>query len=389
MNWRYLAIVLPGLLALTAPAAAHRLDQYLQATTITVAADRIALDLRLTPGVGVAGPILAELDADGNGVISTAEEDAEATRVIDALSATVDDQTAPLALVASTYPLVQDLRAGTGNIVLSLTVPMPAGNGPHSFDFENRYRGDISVYLVNTLIPADASIGITGQQRNQNQSSYRLDFTVGAVAGVQAPAVTQQALAGEAQSATAVEFFWQGVHHILTGYDHLLFVAALVLGAASLWDLVKIATAFTVAHSLTLTLAVLQLVHLPGSIVEPLIAASIVVVALQNIFWPDRARGWSRLIVAFIFGLFHGLGFAGGLLELMNQLPRQTILIAILAFSVGIELGNQLVIVPTYAMLAALRRSSHQTQQPRRLQQAGSTLISLAGTYFLWTALTG
>ena len=116
-------------------------------------------------------------------------------------------------------------------------------------------------------------------------------------------------------------YIWHGARHILTGYDHLLFLGALVLAATTLWDLVAVVTAFTVAHSLTLTLAALQIVRLPERLVEPVIAASIVCVGLQNIFWPRQARGYTRLAVAFVFGLFHGLGFAGGLLDVMHQMP--------------------------------------------------------------------
>jgi hypothetical protein len=106
----------------------------------------------------------------------------------------------------------------------------------------------------------------------------------------------------------AREYLHHGVMHILTGYDHLLFVAALVLGALTIGDLLKVVTAFTIAHTLTLTLSVLDLIRLPSRIVEPIIAASIVVVALQNVFWPERSRGWSRLVVAFCFGQFNRHG---------------------------------------------------------------------------------
>jgi hypothetical protein len=119
--------------------------------------------------------------------------------------------------------------------------------------------------------------------------------------------------------AFAAAFVRHGIAHILTGYDHLLFVAALLLAVTTLWDLVKVISAFTLAHTITLALAALDVFRLPGRIVEPMIAASIMFVALQNIFWPERSRGWSRLAVAFGFGLFHGLGFAGGLLGAMSD----------------------------------------------------------------------
>ena len=125
--------------------------------------------------------------------------------------------------------------------------------------------------------------------------------------------------------------------HILTGWDHLLFMSALVLAAVTFGDLVKVVTAFTLAHTITLTLSVLDIVRLSPRIVEPMIAASIVFVAVQNVFWPKRTRGWGRMAVAFGFGLFHGLGFAGGFSRRCKGLPGLAISIAIAAFSLGVE----------------------------------------------------
>jgi HupE / UreJ protein len=134
-------------------------------------------------------------------------------------------------------------------------------------------------------------------------------------------------------------FLRHGIRHILGGYDHLLFVAGLVLAVVSIFDLLKVVTAFTIAHTLTLTLAVLDIVRVSHRIVEPMIAGSIVLVALQNLLWPTRARGWTRLGVAFGFGLFHGLGFAGGLLSAMEGMAGVAIVTAIAAFSFGVEIG--------------------------------------------------
>ncbi len=94
---------------------------------------------------------------------------------------------------------------------------------------------------------------------------------------------------------TFCAYMGHGIEHILTGYDHLLFVTGLVLAATSLWDLLKVVTAFTVAHSLTLVLSVFNIVHLSEHVVEPMIAASIVFVAVQNIFWPERSTGWNAI----------------------------------------------------------------------------------------------
>jgi hydrogenase/urease accessory protein HupE len=132
------------------------------------------------------------------------------------------------------------------------------------------------------------------------------------------------------------DYFRHGLLHILTGYDHLLFITALVLSVRSLWELVKVITAFTLAHSITLALSACDLFRLSSSVVEPMIAASIIFVALQNVFRPDQTHGWTRLAVAFFFGLFHGLGFAGGLLEAMQGMSWNALLLAIVVFSAGV-----------------------------------------------------
>ena len=111
-----------------------------------------------------------------------------------------------------------------------------------------------------------------------------------------------QAWPGGGQWRLACEYFQHGVWHILSGYDHLLFIGALVLAVRSIWDLVKVIGVFTLAHTITLTLAVLNVIRLPEYIVEPLIPASIVFVALQNVFQPEGARGAPRLGIAFFFG---------------------------------------------------------------------------------------
>ena len=186
-----------------------------------------------------------------------------------------------------------------------------------------------------------------------------------------------------------------GVKHILgpenPGYDHLLFISALVLGAASLWDLLKVVTAFTLAHSLTLTLCVLDIFRLPERVVEPMIAMSIVFVAVENIFWPQRTKGWGRLAAAFFFGLFHGLGFGGGLLDAMEGLGGGAVFIAILAFSVGVELGHQAVVLPLFSMLRLLRRSQQDEMKREEMMKLtlkyGSMIISVAGVFFLIAAL--
>lgn len=191
--------------------------------------------------------------------------------------------------------------------------------------------------------------------------------------------------------ATAKEFMKHGIQHILEGYDHLLFVTALVLAAVSFWDLIKVVSVFTLSHSLTLALSALGYVKLDSSIVEPMIAASIVFVALQNAFFPKRSRGWVRLAAAFFFGLFHGLGFAGGCLEAMEGMQMTTVLLAIASFSIGVEIGHQIVVLPTFALLTLLRRAQKEPAKVEKFNHItlkyGSLAISAAGMFYLVTAL--
>jgi len=187
------------------------------------------------------------------------------------------------------------------------------------------------------------------------------------------------------------DYFHHGLLHILTGYDHLLFITALVLSVRTLWELVKVVSAFTLAHSITLALSAFDLFRLPSSVVEPMIAASIIFVAVQNVFWPEQTRGWTRLTVAFFFGLFHGLGFAGGLLEAMQGMSSNSLVLAIIGFSVGVEAGHQAVVIPTYCALKFTRGWAR--IRPEREEHAllvarwGSGAISVAGMVYLVAAL--
>jgi len=379
------------------PAFAHRLDEYLQATTFAVSRDHVAVQMRLTPGVAVLEKVLAAIDTNGDGVISEAEQRSYVERFRDDLSLTLDDHRAALRMVSFTFPKLEAMKEGLGDIQLNLQADVPAGGFKRKLTFENHHQSAISVYLMNCLVPGDPTIRVIAQDRNYEQSFYQLDYTQ-AGAGSNGPSIASGTSPPGWMERTGGQslfkaFFYAGVHHILTGYDHLLFVSALVLAATTLWELVKVVSAFTVAHTITLTLAALNLVHLPGRVVEPFIAASIVFIAMQNVFWPRRARGWSRLGAAFFFGLFHGLGFAGGLLEAMQQMQSGTMLLAILAFSIGVEVGHQMVVLPLFAMLKTARDTRPDAVMRTRVsmgfQRIGSAGISVVGVYYLCLAFAG
>ena len=170
-----------------------------------------------------------------------------------------------------------------------------------------------------------------------------------------------------------------GSEHIFAGIDHLLFVVALLLGARSVTSVVKVASAFTVAHSVTLALAVLGWVEVPSEIVEPLIALSIAYVAAENLLGGASPH---RVVVVFGFGLLHGLGFASGL-QLTGGMSW-TVVSSLVGFNVGVELGQGLLIAVLFPTLLALRRL-----QWAPLAHAGATsVVAVVGLTWFFQRLT-
>jgi HupE / UreJ protein len=188
------------------------------------------------------------------------------------------------------------------------------------------------------------------------------------------------------------DYVVHGVQHIWKGFDHILFLLSLLLPAVlmlvnkkwqpttsfrtALIDVLKIVTAFTLAHSITLTLATLGFVSLPSRFVESAIAASVVLAAANNIWPMFQGKRW---IVAFFFGLIHGFGFASVLADL--GLPQGALILALVGFNLGVEIG-QLAIVSVFLPLAYLARKTWVYQ--RVIFIAGSLIIvALAGTWLI------
>ncbi len=194
---------------------------------------------------------------------------------------------------------------------------------------------------------------------------------------------------------SALVYLRLGVVHILTGYDHLSFLMALLLGAAlcsrttprshaaaaparqALWGTAKVISAFTVAHSITLILQVLRPGWISTRWVEPAIAFSVAYVGFENLVPRPPRRRW---LVVFGFGLIHGLGFASVLQEI--GLPRRGVVLSLLSFNVGVEIGQLLVLAITFPLIVGAARRS-----PRRFErwglQLGSALIAAFGTIWL------
>jgi len=171
-------------------------------------------------------------------------------------------------------------------------------------------------------------------------------------------------------------FIPAGVHHILIGPDHLLFLFGLLLLGGSLKSLAKIVTAFTLGHSLTLSLATLGLVTPPASIVEPAIALTIVVVGVDNLMRGKGAdlRPWAALA----FGLVHGFGFANVLREF--GLPREALGWSLFSFNVGVEIGQLAVVIAAASLLDFVVRRSHTVR--RQVTVLGSVVVIAAGAYW-------
>lgn len=226
-----------------------------------------------------------------------------------------------------------------------------------STDIERRVGRDYAVIGLDFQAPSTkASIQIhysvffdDNDPMHRNIATYDLENKKGQFifnAGERELNVGTESVAGQ-----FFRFVQLGFHHIMIGYDHILFVIALVLGARRVTDVLKVISIFTLAHSITLGLTALKLIHFPSEIVEPLIALSIAFVAVENYF------GFSskiRFAVVFGFGLIHGVGFAGAL-QLSNDVTWRS-LVSILSFNIGVESGQALIILLLFPLLVYIRR---------------------------------
>ena len=172
-------------------------------------------------------------------------------------------------------------------------------------------------------------------------------------------------------------FLILGIEHILIGFDHLLFLFALLIVTREFVSAVKIVTCFTIAHSITLALATLNVMNIPGRIVEPLIAATIIYVGIENIVL--RREPKRRWLLTFVFGLIHGFGFAGVLRELGITSGSSGIAVPLVAFNLGVELGQ---IAVAAILLPVIWRFSRKPDFAVRWVPACSVLVAAAGAYW-------
>lgn len=252
-------------------------------------------------------------------------------------------------------------RPADTHVLVMIAWTCPAGDG------DLRYR----VTLFRDVDPAARHVAIVATKRGERE--FVLDSEV---------PETDLSGAGSSTLQVVRRFVRAGIEHIFLGYDHIAFLLAVILWGRSLWPLVKVVTAFTLAHSLTLCLAVLDIVRLPSSVVEPLIAATIVFVAAENFFVHDIRKRWRA---TFVLGLVHGFGFAGALRE--YGLPTDAVAPALAAFNIGVEIGQVTIVALIFPLLllsdrvgggAAARKARHPA-----VVYACSAVILVFGLYWL------
>lgn len=304
-----------------------------------------------------------------------------------------------------TYTLAVALPEIPNGSALLLTA---AGNGDRTAvdTMTDHARRSVTIDLGGAPCKA-GRVRIAGGGANDTRGSVEIDFSCSsehgrltisddwgtflgehyqALANIRTPSGERQVVFGETSRSESIDisrpvatgwldFIKLGIEHILTGYDHLLFLLALLAVARGFVSVVKIVTAFTLAHSVTLTLAALGFVTIPGRIIEPLIAATIVWVALENLLSaaPDRRR-W---IWSFGFGLVHGLGFAAALGEI--DLSGTALVRALVGFNAGVEIGQLIFVAIALPLLTLLSRGRGATLTPR----IASITAALISTYWL------
>ena len=182
MNTRRLTAACAAMMLLGASASAHRLDEYLQATLLSIEKDRVQVSMRLTPGVAVSAFVLAGIDANADGVISEAERRAYAERVLRDVSLRIDGHELSPQLISVEFPGVEEMKAGLGEIKIEFSADLSRRGRDRRLIFENHHQSRISAYLVNCLASTDPDIRILAQNRNEQQSFYQLDYAEGGAA---------------------------------------------------------------------------------------------------------------------------------------------------------------------------------------------------------------
>lgn len=343
------------------PALAH--PPGLSSTDITVKPD--GLDVKVTFAVQDIEAFVT-MDTDGDAEVTDAELDAATPRIAN--------------YVASELKILLDGKETKAN-----TVSKVSFDKQNNASVELKFPGAVSTSIdieskFLSKLPADHKEYVTVKDVAGHELGKKMLTQKANTLQINLNSTTQSAETGTHSTSTFTDFLKLGIEHILTGYDHLLFLFSLLIVTRSFWPAIKIITFFTIAHSITLALAGLNVVDIPSSIVEPLIAATIVYVGLENIIRADKVTTKQRCVLTFFFGLIHGFGFAGVLREMGISSIETGILVPLFSFNLGVELGQ----ITVAAIVLPLIWWLHEKEKISRfLVPVGSVLTCLAGGYWL------
>jgi hypothetical protein len=176
---RRIAVAVVFALALQPPAFAHEVDEYVQAALICLERDHLDVQLRLVAGADVFPQVFASIDTNRDGTVSAAEKQVYAHAVVRDLVFNLNGQRAVAGIVSITFPPVDLMKDGLGEIQLELRVPVSQPSRHQKLVLENHHQRAISAYLMNSLKPHDASLRVVSQRRNADQSRYELDYEIG------------------------------------------------------------------------------------------------------------------------------------------------------------------------------------------------------------------
>lgn len=344
------------LLCLAAPLSAH--DPGLSSATLWLQQDRLKATLTFEP-TDIEALLPMDLDGDGQVGDSEFEETRNALErfVREGVQVSLDDQS----IDPSELTIERTADRRGRNIEVRLRFPTLADAS--RLTLRNMLLPDLPLGHRHYVQLLDEGANLVGEallDRTNNTFEASLARPDGA-----------------SSSRSFGDFFALGVEHILTGYDHLLFLFGLLVVGMSFASAARIITSFTIAHSITLALATFELVRLSPAVVEPLIALSIAYVGLENIVRSNLDRRW---LLTFVFGLIHGLGFASVLREMGVGANAAGALQPLLAFNLGVETGQIGIAAIALPLILSIG------QRPRLalyLRPATSIVVIAMGTYWL------
>jgi hydrogenase/urease accessory protein HupE len=335
----------------------------LSSTDLTVKTD--GLDAKITFAVqDIEAFVLMDTDEDAD--VTNAERDAAKPGIADFVASELKIRLDGAEVKAIAPGTVTFDNQNNATVDLQF-----AGKPATSINIESKFLGKL---------PADHKQYVTVKDANGHELGKKLLSQKANTLEINLNNSPAQAETENHSTSTFIDFLKLGIEHILTGYDHLLFLFSLLVVTRSFWPAIKIITFFTIAHSITLALAGLNIIDIPSSIIEPLIAATIVYVGLENIIRKDKVTTKQRCILTFFFGLIHGFGFAGVLREMGISSIETGILVPLFSFNLGVELGQ----ITVAAIVLPLIWWLHgKPKVSRYLVPVGSVLTCLAGGYWL------